>query len=73
MILNKSQAEAVYTAMCYLNNVSGKIAVSFAGNIEVSEYLGKIYVSKISKTPFENKEEIYENQNAFREAYGIPE
>ena len=33
MILNQYQAEAIYSAMCELNNVSGKIKVCF-GNIK---------------------------------------
>jgi hypothetical protein len=70
MILNKSQAEAVYSAMCVLNNVNGKIDVYIDGCIQVIECSrNRILVTKAR----EAHEERYENQNAFREAYGIPE
>ena len=45
LILNKSQAEAVYSAMCALNNVGGRINATLNETERVVERIsGSIYV-----------------------------
>lgn len=74
MILNQSQAEAVYSAMCALNNVSGVVRVTFTPDtkggkvIKVKECEDFGYVTVI--VGFETVER-YDNQAAFATAYGL--
>lgn len=79
MILNQSQAEAVYTAMCALNNVSGTIKVTLPlgrGNatardcIRVFEDDGMVKVNRIEDFVID-RHEVYDNQAAFVTAYGL--
>lgn len=71
MILNKSQAEAVYSAMCALNNVSARLDVNLPqGNglaIRVYEGLG----GRIFLTTERGQTEIYADQSAFATAYDL--
>lgn len=64
-ILNSGQAEAVYSAMCHLNNVSGLLNAAFSG-ITVVEYSnGVVLVVK-----GDNREE-FASQSAFATAYSL--
>lgn len=64
MILNQSQAAAVYSAMCELNNVGGLIDVRLA-NCRVTEHSRGVSVEGPTTT------EQYADQNAFATAYGL--
>lgn len=67
MILNKSQAEAVYSAMCALNNVGGycnELMVGKHDAIVVSYEDGRVVV-------FGDAIERYSDQSAFASAYGL--
>ena len=70
MILNKSQAEAVYSAMCALNNVGGTIEkLSLPDSyyvIDVVAYTDKITIRRGLRTV-----ETHDNQSAFATAYGL--
>jgi hypothetical protein len=71
-ILNPSQAEAVYSAMCALNNVSGAIRVIFAAEgqkvikVRQCEDFGSISVIHGFETV-----ERYASQYEFFTAYGL--
>lgn len=68
MILTKDQAKAIYTAMCGMNNVSGRILCNIATSIRVQETVsGTVFVQDISREEAEG----YNNQNAFASAYGL--
>lgn len=68
MILTQAQAEAVYSAMCTLNNVDGRITCSIQAFITVKEtFLGHVYVSHMNREGLER----YDNQAAFATAYGL--
>lgn len=67
-ILNWRQAEAVYSAMCALNNVNGSISVLIEG-IRVEEtHSGHIQVWSILDL---NTIETYNSQYEFAFAYGV--
>ncbi len=72
MILNKAQAEAVYSAMCALNNVSAKFRVAISKNcpwgVEEHEN-GCIDVDGDDKGLF--VKERYRNQAEFVAAYKL--
>ena len=69
MILNQSQAEAVYSAMIALNNVSGHIArIELDGSevrIRETPY-GRVFVDAM-----DGAQETYADQTAFAAAYGL--
>ena len=70
MILNKSQAEAVYSAMCALNNV-GSVSCEF--NLPNGAWVQVRADGVISIAPearFANWER-YDTQAAFAAAYGL--
>lgn len=75
LILNKSQAEAVYSAMCALNNVSARIKAQFGDvstdgvNVfeEVDDTVTVVRVRHYDVLEAEN----YANQAAFATAYGL--
>jgi hypothetical protein len=67
MILNRSQAEAVYSAMCALNNVSGTINEVDVGSAKVHASSAGIEVSQDRTGPME----FYLTQTAFATAYGL--
>lgn len=64
LILTPAQAEAVYSAMCELNNVGGRIDVRLA-NCCVTEHSRGVNVEGPTTT------EQYANQSAFATAYGL--
>ncbi|ARU04717.1 hypothetical protein CCO03_08555 [Comamonas serinivorans] len=73
-ILNKSQAEAVYNAMCELNNVNGLLLTHIRTDsghfIEVNEDgdgMISVRCSEVGSPPFE----AYPSQYAFSAAYGL--
>ena len=67
MILNKSQAEAVYSALCALNNVD-----FLACSLNFSKALVKHgFNGAISVIGTVGEDEHYENQAAFAAAYGL--
>lgn len=76
-ILTQAQAEAVYSAMCHLNNVGGQMNASFEGGavsaIEWSE--GTVTVTRHRAPagfPYCNEQqETYSSQSAFATAYGL--
>lgn len=70
-ILNQSQAEAVYSAMCHLNNVGGRIAVTFGERVRVMEMAnGAVHVRQHLGGAWEPAE-LYADQSAFATAYGL--
>lgn len=73
MILNQSQAEAVYSAMCALNNVGNVRLDAFLENHfharEMSD--GRIVVHAASTPGYIAQPEIYADQAAFATAYGL--
>jgi hypothetical protein len=71
MILNKSEAEAVYSAMCAMNNVNG-VALGLyiassreRGGIKIEESYGG------SITILSNEVEVWKSQSEFAAAYGL--
>lgn len=77
MILNQAQAEAVYSAMCALNNVGGRADAFIEGattNIHARElYDGRLVVHEIPHDAPKSDitTERYDNQAAFATAYGL--
>lgn len=74
MILNQSQANAVYSAMCELNNVNAIIDISIKDEfhpIDVfeSETDGSIHVFRYIDN--DQRSECYETQAHFAATYGI--
>lgn len=81
MILTKEQAQAVFDAMCALNNVSANdgLHLSFVGSFGrsavqrfsvIEQASGLIAVSRGPQpAPYEVEHHI--NQNAFASAYGV--
>jgi len=69
MILNNAQAEAVYAAMCALNNVNGCVTAEFpVEGVQVVEFDdGSIAVKRDQRIVVE----AYENQSDFAAAYGL--
>ncbi len=75
MILNQSQAKAIYDAMCALNNIGASIDVCLQikpneppVRVFEGEISGKIYITeRVDGTILEK----HESQNAFAEAYGL--
>jgi len=76
LFLNQSQAEAVYGAMCALNNVGGRIAATVAivdAGTHVNVYetsLGVVCLVKVCDFDLVDSEG-YESQAAFATAYGL--
>jgi acyl-coenzyme A thioesterase PaaI-like protein len=84
MILNEAQAEAVYTAMCHLNNVGGELSVTLNAHnfikaltaeapqnfIRVLHSGQNVKVLKVVDMRIEVKEN-YESQSLFAEAYNL--
>ena len=66
-ILNRAQAEAVYSAMCALNNVSFRACdLSFDKAIVKQAFSGAINVIGVV-----GDDECYDSQSAFATAYGL--
>ena len=73
MILNTDQAQAIYSAMCALNNVSARIAVNIdqTESINVFErHDGSISVWQKNHGQTHN-EETHTSQAAFAAVYGV--
>lgn len=74
MILNQSQAEAVYSAMCALNNVFGRIKAQFGDvsddGVNVFEVDGSVNVVRVRHYDV-LEAEYYASQAAFAAAYGL--
>lgn len=75
MILEKAQAEAVYSAMCALNNVGAKARASFgsviAGGVNVFEVgSAGVCVARIQGYDVMESEK-YESKQDFAAAYGL--
>lgn len=79
-ILNKSQAEAIYSAMCHLNNVSARLDAFLEGGFHAREMPdGQVVVHAVvgSASPAsahhraQEEPEVYANQSAFATAYGL--
>lgn len=78
-ILNQSQAEAVYSAMCHLNNVScarfqsvflGKCPMNRSTRTEVELLLTGDVVIEMAGLNIAHREH-YADQSAFATAYGL--
>ncbi len=72
-ILTKTQAEAVYSAMCALNNVGAHLdARIYSAAIRVQEMPGGMIVvhRPVHNAP-SAEQETYANQSAFATAYGL--
>lgn len=73
-ILNQAQAEAVYSAMCHLNNVSGQISAQIGtgdATLTIADYGtdAGIKVSSLGRNGVDH--EWHANQSAFATAYGL--
>lgn len=69
LILTTAQAQAVYSAMCALNAVGGKIETT-VGEVLVREtFTGR--VSVVSAFDADDRRETYDEQDAFAAAYGL--
>lgn len=75
LALNKSQAKAIYDAMCALNNVDGKIKTLITEQektIIVSEQLnGCVLVTMFNNNTYPCASEKYATQADFAEAYAV--
>ena len=74
MILNRIQAEAVYRAMCELNNIGGTVICYLStpeqvNSVSVHDNGTSIRVGRFSP----KAEETYESQSAFAVAYKLDE
>ena len=74
LILNASQAEAAYAAMCALNNVSFiTLSTRFPANeshFDLEVRVGRLGGVGVYETNGQNFE-VYTNQAAFAAAYGL--
>lgn len=75
LILNKAKAEAIYSAMCALNNVNGRIKVEFGDigteGINIFELeSGSIRVAYVKKYST-RRCETYTTQDDFKQAYEL--
>ncbi|MDR6216213.1 hypothetical protein [Paracidovorax wautersii] len=68
MILNQAQAEAVYSAMCALNNVSGRCTELAIGD---GDAIVQNYTSGTVIVIDGNATERYADQTAFATAYSL--
>lgn len=67
MILTQAQAEAVYSAMCALNNVGG-----ICGDLTLAEGLRVQWLASVTvRDGLSGPSEGYLNQAAFATAYGL--
>lgn len=72
MILNQAQAEAIYSAMCALNNVGGRIAVMIDFNkASEREIVQDNYGNVLVKSDLGMKVERHTSQAAFAAAYSL--
>lgn len=67
MILNQAQAEAVYSAMCVLNNVGG-----ICGDLTLSEGLRVQWLDRVTvRDGLSGPREEYADQASFAAAYNL--
>lgn len=76
LILNQAQAEAVYSAMCALNNVGGRICTElqdrYGNEIRVLESWDGVTVTLNTGGIVRERDSItYADQHAFATAYGL--
>ncbi len=69
MILSKPQAEAVYSAMCALNNVGGRISAQMGVSYVAENVDGEVCVEQGRGA--RDGCERYDNKAAFATAYGL--
>lgn len=75
-ILTQAQAEAVYSAMCALNNVGAELKATIYTRDSAGDYMrvyqdgGSVKVVDVIRHSIETKEH-YDNQSAFAAAYGM--
>lgn len=71
LILTTAQAQAVYSAMCALNAVGGKLETTVDDVlVRVGVLTGR--VSVVSAFDADDRRETYDDQDAFAAAYGLP-
>lgn len=75
-ILNQAQAEAVYSAMCALNNVGARLDAFLENAFHAREMAdGRVVVHIVPNVTFPGSHaaepEIYADQTAFAAAYGL--
>ena len=71
LILTQAQAEAAYSAMCALNNVSSRLMATFEEKLRVVERsCGGIYVLEMLQGEW-SPSERYDDQAAFATAYSL--
>ena len=75
MILTQAQAEAVYSAMCALNNVCAKMKAEMRSSdkkqyVEVQQTGERVYVSQYTGGRVSGTE-LHADQTAFAAAYGL--
>lgn len=70
LILTPAQAQAVYSAMCALNNVGGRIDNIFVGGSALvrETHSGRVRVLSALGA---GEKETYRDQSAFAAAYGL--
>lgn len=73
MILNKAQAEAVYSAICALNDVAThEFIAKLDSVVGVSATNSMVHIKRANPVPFEGSEhEHYDSQAAFAAAYNL--
>lgn len=76
LILNESQAEAVYSAMCALNNVGGTLRTffgSYDNGQQVEESIHRTGIIQVFEMGHgvAIRQEKYSSQSAFGIAYGL--
>lgn len=71
MILNKSQAEAIYTAICAMNNVFGTATYSVEGVTVVAQKDGRVTVDRPFNYGMAIERECYYSQSVFAAAYDL--
>ena len=71
MILNKAQAEAIYSAMCALNNVSGRISGTIVFPDDMAVTCWSEGDSTVSAVDGNGASEYYADQAAFAAAYTL--
>lgn len=79
LILTKAQAEAIYSAMCVLNNVGGKVDAyvpnlsnpAKKGHLVAVREMGATTIEVRAGFAEEEEREDYRNQAAFAAAYGL--
>lgn len=72
LILTTAQAEAAYSAMCALNNISMRLDGCVGDGIRMHEdENGEVFVFETRAGHTGGLREEYENQSAFATAYGL--